>query len=66
MPQNLPLPDLLTVAETAAALNLSPRSVQRRIAAGLIPARKAGNGGTAPYLIRREDVERLAATEPAA
>lgn len=50
--------DLLSVAEAAALLGVSPRQVRRRALAGTLPGRKLG-AGTASYVFRRRDVERV-------
>jgi excisionase family DNA binding protein len=54
-------PVLLTVAEVAAALRMSQKSVQRRIKAGVI--RKASLGGRA-VRISTEELRRLTAGTP--
>jgi excisionase family DNA binding protein len=49
--------DYLSVEQTAAALEVSPRTVRRWIHAGTLTAIKMGPG-TAPYFVARDDIER--------
>jgi excisionase family DNA binding protein len=56
-----PEPVLLTIAEVAAALRMSEKSVQRRIKAGVI--RTAPTGGRL-VRISSDELRRLAAGEP--
>lgn len=51
--------DLITVREAAELLRKSTRTVQRLIDAGAIPARQLGTGVTAPWTIRRGDLDAL-------
>jgi excisionase family DNA binding protein len=51
---------LLTIAQAAEVLSESRWTTQRRVRNGQIPAMKLG-GGTAPYLLDADAVERLAA-----
>ncbi len=53
-------PDVLSVAQVAAALSLTERAVRHRIKAGTITATKLGPG-TASYVISRAEVERVKA-----
>lgn len=53
--------DILTVAQAAAELNLSPRAVQHRITTGTLAAQKLGSGKTSAYVITRAEVERAKA-----
>jgi len=53
--------DLMTVAQAAEALNLSPRAVQHRITTGTLAAQKLGSGKTSAYVITRAEVERAKA-----
>lgn len=52
---------LLSVAQAAEALNLSPRAVQHRIKNGQIAAEKLGDGKTSAYVISRAEVDRIKA-----
>lgn len=58
--------DLLTVAQAAAELNLSPRAVQHRIGRGAIAAMKIGEGRTSAYVITRAEIDRVKAQDSAA
>jgi excisionase family DNA binding protein len=60
-PEPRPEPVLLTIAEVAAALRMSEKSVQRRIKAGVI--RTAPTGGRL-VRISSDELRRLAAGEP--
>ena len=60
-PEPRPEPVLLTIAEVAAALRMSEKSVRRRIKAGLI--RTAPTGGRL-VRISSDELRRLAAGEP--
>ena len=60
-PDPRPAPVLLTIAEVAAALRMSEKSVQRRIKAGVI--RTAPTGGRL-VRISSDELRRLAAGEP--
>lgn len=53
-------PDLLSVAQAATELNLTPRAVHHRIKAGTLTAVKLGPG-TSAYVITRTEVERAKA-----
>lgn len=53
--------DILTVAQAAEVLHLSPRAVQHRIKNGAIAATKLGAGRTSAYVISRDEVERVKA-----
>lgn len=50
--------DVLSVAQAARELHLSPRAVLHRIASGRIAATKLGPG-TAGYIIARAEIDRL-------
>ena len=50
---------LISVEDAAALKGVTPRSVQRWIADGLLPAIQAGSGNKLVYLLRRRDVERF-------
>jgi excisionase family DNA binding protein len=54
------VPDVLSVEQAAAELNITPRAVRHRIKAGTIAAIKLGPG-TAGYVISRNEVERAKA-----
>ena len=56
--------DLLTVAQAAAVLNLSPRAVQHRIKTGSIAAQKLGTGRTSAYVIARTEIDRVLRGDP--
>jgi excisionase family DNA binding protein len=60
-PELRPAPVLLTIAEVAAALRISEKSVRRRIKAGVI--RKASLGGRA-VRISPDELQRLIAGTP--
>ena len=51
---------VLSVEQTATALNITPRAVRHRIKAGTLAATKLGPG-TAAYVITRAEVERAKA-----
>ena len=53
--------DLLTVAQAAAELDLSPRAVQHRITTGTLAAQKLGAGRTSAYVITRAEIDRVKA-----
>lgn len=53
-------PEVLSVAQAAAELHITPRAVLHRIKAGTLPATKLGPG-TAAYVIARDDLERVKA-----
>ena len=57
--------DLLSVAQAATELYVTRRTVLRRIKAGRIAARKLGPG-TAQYVIRRSEIDRIKAEGEAA
>lgn len=52
--------ELLSVAQAAAALNITERAVRHRIKVGTLAATKMGPG-TAGYVIKREEIERAKA-----
>lgn len=58
--QTAPPSDLLSVAQAARELNITRRAVVHRIAAGTLVAQKLG-GGTAPYVITRQELARVKA-----
>jgi excisionase family DNA binding protein len=51
------LPDLLTVAQAASVLQLTPISVYRRCERGELECVRLGAGLRAPVRIRRDDLE---------
>lgn len=53
-------PDILSVTQVAAELNITERAVRHRITAGTLAATKLGPG-TASYVITRTEVERVKA-----
>lgn len=57
--------ELLSVAQVADALQISPRAVLHRIKAGTLAATKLGPG-TAAYVITREELERAKTERKAA
>ena len=59
-PEQQPV-DLLSVAQAAKELNLSPRTVLHRIHNGSLVATKLGPG-TAGYVITRAEVEKAKAS----
>lgn len=50
---------LRSVKQAADALNISPRAVLHRIAAGTINAIKVGDGRTSAYAITPEEIDRV-------
>lgn len=56
-------PDWLNVHQASAELNITPRAVRHRIAAGTITATKIGTGRTSAYVISRTEVERVRADD---
>lgn len=61
MPTQSPeVAEFLSVAQTAAELNLTDRAVRHRIKAGTLAATKLGPG-TSSYVITRAEVERVKA-----
>lgn len=57
---------LLTVAQAARELSLTPRAVLHRIAAGRITAEKLGDGKTSAYFMTAAEIERVKAEDAAA
>lgn len=53
-------PDVLSVNQAAAELNITPRAVRHRIEAGTLAAIKLGPG-TASYVISRDAIEQAKA-----
>lgn len=56
---------LLTVAQAARELHISPRAVQHRIAAGRIAAERLGEGKTSAFYMTRAEIERVKAQDAA-
>ncbi|HZS25369.1 MAG TPA: helix-turn-helix domain-containing protein [Gaiellaceae bacterium] len=52
-------PELLTVAEAAQTLRVSPRTVYNRVRAGELPALRLGSGPKAPIRIDPLDLARF-------
>lgn len=55
------LPEVLSVAQAAKVLNITPRAVLHRISAGTLAATKLGEGKTSAFLIARAEIERVKA-----
>lgn len=51
-------PDLLSVTQAAAELNMAPRTLHHQIATGKVHATKVGDGRTSAYVITRAEIER--------
>ena len=58
------LPEVCSVSQAAALLNITERAVRHRIKAGTLTATKLGPG-TASYVITREALEQALSTEKA-
>lgn len=58
--------DVMSVAQAAEELSLSPRAVQHRIKTGTLAAQKLGTGRTSAYVITRAEINRVKAAEAAA
>lgn len=55
------LPEVLSVAQAAKVLHITPRAVLHRISAGTLAATKLGEGKTSAFLITRAEIERAKA-----
>lgn len=57
--------EVLSVAQAARELNLTPRAIRYRILAGTLAATKLGPG-TASYVVTRAEIERAKAEQQVA
>jgi excisionase family DNA binding protein len=56
---------ILSVAQAAELLHITPRAVHHRIKSGKLAATKLGSGVTSAYVIERAEVERVLRGEAA-
>ena len=59
------LPEMMSVAQAAKVLHISPRAVLHRINVGTLAATKVGDGLTSAYVIGRAEIERITAERKA-